>query len=556
MTNRLLSTSGTRAVATARAVLAVFLCASTFANNHPGEGLSASDLILVAYASYALLLVIAFRYRALVFLAQMRAVLLTGIDLIFFTTLLYLTGGADSPFFSPFIFLMLAAGLQWGSRGALYMGLLVAGLFMPSGIVAFGDPPSGDSASHFILRVGYLPVMAFLLWTFARHVERIFEELSRLSAPIGDSADSPEPPLEAALDQALDVFAADRGVLLWLDAEEPHGELLVTDNGGVTRRKLSQLPPGLLDRHDTATAYLCDRDGRTIVRHGSTIAAIAPPAFLRVLNEAARYSHALLLRTEQQDSVAWLAILDHNDPANEDLAIGTMVSAQLSMFIERWRSHQTRRKIVAREERLRLARDLHDGVLQFMAGAGLQLDSLARRESLAPEDRERLRLLKGALSEEQRELRALITNLRPSSRSPGSVSLHDEFCALAERLARSWEIEVEAIVEPRTLLVSHSLIFDLSRTVREAVANAARHGKARAVAIEATATDGKLLLAVRDDGRGFPAPISWTDEDMDRNGAGPRSLRERAASLSGRLRIESDQDGTHILMTLPLEAGR
>ncbi|GAO39231.1 putative two-component histidine kinase [Sphingomonas changbaiensis NBRC 104936] len=552
MSTRLISTSGTRAVATARAVLAAFLCASSLANNSPLGVLDASDLILLPYTCYAILLVLAFRYRALVFLVQPRAVLLTAIDLIVFTALLYMTGGADSPFFSPFIFLVLAAGLQWGSRGALYMGLLVSGLFMPSGVIAFAGSSSADTGSHFILRAGYLPVMAFLLWTFARHVERIFEELSRLSVPIGDFADSPEPPLEAALDQALGVFAARRGVLLWLDGEEPHGTLLIASGDAArARHTLSDLPPGLFEPETAASAYLCDRDGRTIARAGSTITAVTPPPFLPVLNGCADYSHALLLRTEQQDSVAWLAILDHTDPANENLAIGTMVAAQLSMFIERWRSHQTRREIVASEERLRLARDLHDGVLQFMAGAGLQLDSIARRGGLAPEDRERLRLLKGSLSEEQRELRALITNLRPSHGAARPAPLRDELGALAERLARSWEIGIDVDVQPQTLQVDQSMAFDLSRIVREAVANAVRHGKATAVCVQARAEDDALLVSIEDNGQGFPAPICWTDEDMDTNGSGPRSLRERAASLSGRLRIESGRDGTKVLVTLP-----
>jgi signal transduction histidine kinase len=554
MSGRLLSTSGTRAVATARAVLAVFLCASTFASDGLGGALGASGQILLFYTSYAIVLVIAFRYRALVFLAQRRAILLSGIDLAVFTTLLYLTGGADSPFFSPFIFLVLAAGLQWGSRGALFMGLLVSLLFMPSGVIAFADQSNHDSASHFILRAGYLPVMAFLLWTFARHVERIFEELSRLSVPVGDIADSVEPPLAAALNQALGVFAARRGVLLWLDAEEPYATLLVaSDEGEVTRRTLADLPQGMLEP-GAATTYLCDRSGRTIAREGSTVVAVAPPAFLQVLNESASYSHALLLRTEQQDSMAWLAILDHDDPANENLAIGTMVAGQLSMFIERWRSHQTRREIVASEERLRLARDLHDGVLQFMAGAGLQLDSIARREELPPQDRERLRLLKGSLSEEQRELRALITTLRPSRHSPDLTALSDELGSLAERLARSWDIRIDVDVEPPSLEIGQSLAFDLSRIVREAVANAVRHGKAGSVCIKAASDGEALLLTVRDDGRGFPTAIRWTNEDMDRDGTGPRSLRERVASLSGQLRIESDGDGTHVLVTLPCEA--
>jgi signal transduction histidine kinase len=546
-----------RAVATARVVLAAFLCTSIFLSDELGGVLDTSALILLFYTGYAILLVIAFRHRALVFLAQRRAILLTGIDLVVFTTLLYLTGGADSPFFSPFIFLVLAAGLQWGSRGALFMGLLVSILFMPSGVIAFASESNGDTASHFILRAGYLPVMAFLLWTFARHVERIFEELSRLSAPVGDIFDSAEPPLAAALDQALGVFAARRGVLLWLDAEEPHATLLVTSvEGDVTRRTLSDLPPGLLERPGAATAYLCDRDGRTIARQGSTIAAVPPPAFLQVLNGCVSYSHALLLRGEEQDGVAWLAILDHDDPANENLAIGTMVATQLSMLIERWRSHQTRRKIVASEERLRLARDLHDGVLQFMAGAGLQLDSIARREDLPPQDRERLRLLRGSLNEEQRELRALITTLRPSRHSADLTSLSGELHSLAERLARSWDILIEANVEPPSLEIGQSLAFDLSRIVREAVANAVRHGKARSVCIDAKSEDDTLLLTVHDDGHGFPAPIHWTDEDMDRDGTGPRSLRERVASLSGRLRIESNGGGTRVIVTLPYEADR
>jgi len=89
--------------------------------------------------------------------------------------------------------------------------------------------------------------------------------------------------------------------------------------------------------------------------------------------------------------------------------------------------------------------------------------------------------------------------------------------------------------------------------VREAVLNAARHGRARRVELRlAREVDGGLLLSIRDDGRGFPFQGQFDLATLAAMAAGPRSLRERVAARGGDLLLDSGPAGATITIRLPL----
>src|SRR5690606_21292576 len=122
-----------------------------------------------------------------------------------------------------------------------------------------------------------------------------------------------------------------------------------------------------------------------------------------------------------------------------------------------------------------------------------------------------------------------------------------------ERLSRYWTIEVAAEVRPGDLSVADSVSYDLGRIVREAVANAVRHGGARRVQVTAMEKDGRLAVQIDDNGRGFAFEGKADAEDLARAGAAPRSLRERVRAMDGRLELRSSTRGASVLIDLPLE---
>ena len=275
--------------------------------------------------------------------------------------------------------------------------------------------------------------------------------------------------------------------------------------------------------------------------------------FAEALFGALNFDRALALRAACDGFDGWVIVLDHQDAAIEDLAIGAMVSAQICLALDQWRNQQIRRAIIASEERIRFGRDLHDGVVQFLAGVGFQLDTLTN-EPLSDRGRETIRTLRRALSQEQREVRLWIDHAQPAiGPDQSSLALDSELCELGAQLSGYWGVEVAARVTPHAAAIPARLAADLGFLVREGVANAVRHGSATRVELVAHAANDRLALEIDDNGRGFGFEGALADSELQHGGAGPRSLFERTRQLGGNLSLISSRRGAHVALTIPIE---
>jgi two-component system sensor histidine kinase DegS len=90
------------------------------------------------------------------------------------------------------------------------------------------------------------------------------------------------------------------------------------------------------------------------------------------------------------------------------------------------------------------------------------------------------------------------------------------------------------------------------RIVQEGVLNAARHADPSLVSVDVSADPATLHLRISDDGRGFPFHGTFDLQELDAMNLGPLTLRERVAELRGRLRLQSSETGTDLLIELPL----
>jgi signal transduction histidine kinase len=231
-----------------------------------------------------------------------------------------------------------------------------------------------------------------------------------------------------------------------------------------------------------------------------------------------------------------------------------MAALGVATLLQQARSAQAARKAASTAERRRLAGDLHDGLLQVLAGASLQVHALVALVGQNPEQaKARLGTLEAALVAEHRALRLVVDALRSR---PGSMAapqpdlLVGRLGDLVVRLQRLWDLAIVCRVEPEGLRVNDALGHDLVQLVSEAVANAARHGRARNVTVTIDAQCGPLTMTIEDDGCGF-APAG-------RLGARPRvpeSLRERVAALDGLLMIDSGATWTKLELILPAVSG-
>jgi signal transduction histidine kinase len=225
----------------------------------------------------------------------------------------------------------------------------------------------------------------------------------------------------------------------------------------------------------------------------------------------------------------------------ETFASRAAVAVDLS---ERMARDALRRVVEAQEaERRRLARELHDETGQALTSILLRLKGL--EEKLTSDDsRAAVGDLRELVVSTLQDVRRLAVELRPSALDDfGLVTALER---LTESFAEQSRIPVdfESALPPERL--PEEVETALYRIVQESLTNVVKHARARRVSVSLTRKDGSVAAVVEDDGRGFePAAVS---ED----GFGLVGMRERIASLGGKLEIESGEAGTTIAVEVPL----
>jgi two-component system sensor histidine kinase DegS len=204
---------------------------------------------------------------------------------------------------------------------------------------------------------------------------------------------------------------------------------------------------------------------------------------------------------------------------------------------------------IREDERRRLARELHDGPAQSLAGAlfgvDLALSALGRTSSAA---REELRAARGLVRDALDDVRALMTGLRP--RLLEERGLAQALHALAA-IPPLWGTEVSVAISGMAAdeRLAPGLELGLYRIAQEAVSNARRHGAAGHVLVALAVRLAEVELAITDDGRGFTPDGSPSAVGR---GEGLPGMRERARMLGGELRVESAPgEGTRVSVAAP-----
>lgn len=195
-------------------------------------------------------------------------------------------------------------------------------------------------------------------------------------------------------------------------------------------------------------------------------------------------------------------------------------------------------------ERLRLQRELHDGLGPSLTGVGLGLAAL--EDAMSAEDlatsRRLVSRMRGEVTDAVSEVRRIIDGLRPAGLD--ELGLDTAMHRLVA--AAGFPVELSLAQLPHLRPDVETAAY---RIAAEALANVGRHAKASHATLRLRACNGVLLLEVADDGCGFlVAP-----ERPDSPRVGMASMRHRAATLGGELHILTGPQGTTITAQLPLE---
>ena len=228
---------------------------------------------------------------------------------------------------------------------------------------------------------------------------------------------------------------------------------------------------------------------------------------------------------------------------DEELVVALASAAGVA--IENARLHGRVRELVLVEDRERIARDLHDTVIQRLFASGLRLQGTMRLVQ-SPEVSERIAAVVDDLDLTVKHIRTAIFGLEASRAAKGS--LRQRALALISEAAGALGFEPRLLFDGPVDTTPEPVAAEALAVLREALANVARHAHAGQVKVEIEA-DGDLALRVIDDGRGMPA-------ERRAGGHGLANMEARAHKLGGSLHVGPGADsGTVVEWRVPSRAG-
>ncbi len=230
----------------------------------------------------------------------------------------------------------------------------------------------------------------------------------------------------------------------------------------------------------------------------------------------------------------------------DDVVATTGFATHAALALELARSRDDRERLVLLEDRDRIARDLHDLVIQRLFATGLGLQGTLRL-TRNPEVAQRLSSYVEALDDTIHEIRQAIFSLRsPAQKGRG---LRHEVLAILHEAAKVLLFDPVARFEgPVDSAVPPAVAPQLTAVLREALTNIGRHAEASTALVELAVQDRVVRLTVRDDGIGLPE---------QRTDSGLTNLARRAEELGGRLHTHPvAPHGTELIWQVPLTHNR
>jgi signal transduction histidine kinase len=234
--------------------------------------------------------------------------------------------------------------------------------------------------------------------------------------------------------------------------------------------------------------------------------------------------------------------------AESSVAQGAELSRERDVRRRAEEDAQLKQQLLAEsvDEKIRLGRDLHDGIIQSLYAVGLTLESLRPLLKSDPDQAAaRLDDIRTSLNAAIKDVRSYITGLTPENLLRASFSR--AVTTLFDQLRAGRDVAFEITVDDAaaaTLSVEQNV--EALQIAREAISNALRHGQASQITLRMHQGDGEVCLLVHDNGRGFDAARNPS------GGHGLGNMRARAERLGASLRVTSQPgQGARVIATFP-----
>ena len=459
------------------------------------------------------------------------------------TALIASTGGSDSPFYLWYVFYVVSVALRYGMQFSILAlsASVVLYTYVTSSAVSLSLAPKSYIPT-FLGSTGLLFILALLFGLMSEKQKNYRTQLAVVNdMGIALSSLSSVTEIEKQLvTQAADLMQVDK---CWFAASPDHGPEGIRYWVGVDAPSdevdLEEWSPERIVAYGHARMTNESRRQRSIPHNASVKLGIRKLAAapLMVHDAPVGVLYAVNRRTGAFT------------PADTHLL--DLIASQAAPLLENARLAERLRDAAAAEERLRIARDLHDNFLQTLAAIKLHLERCSILMDKDPDKAKaaiaRLQeIAAGGLS----EVRSYLSQLRLAGPEP--EQLKEAIRQFAETSASNvgYDLDLRLDIDPKRL--SQDIGSAAFQVIRELVNNAAKHSNPSNIEITAAITNSTLAIQVRDDGDGFDV------EEARRSAAagghlGLVGVEERIKPLGGSLVIESAPGkGTVAKVRLPL----
>jgi signal transduction histidine kinase len=463
------------------------------------------------------------------------------VDLTVFGVVNYLTAGPANPFFAFFVFVMIWGMLRFGPTGTVLTAASALAVFLLPELQRIDG--QDFELTRLLIRVTYLVVMAALLVRFARYQRRTQRNLERIVRWPRESGAEHHSRINQLLSETISTLSGFSSLMvrpLMLLAYEHHSRryAFLSDGAPGENRGLS-LPS------DVADIILSMKPGA----EDELKAALSTIGPIPLGTDPTELRLAVAVAFEGNSVQGRLVLLAERPLLLEDCILAQLTANVIADRLDHFHATEQLQRGAVAEDRIRLARDLHDSTLQALTGIALQLRTLPTLMQQDPaRAAERVAETEQVILASQKELRKFIDQLRSESEvdEVGTEGLVDRVSALAKRFSEQWELDVSSDIHPTVDLLPKAVRHEVFSIVGEAVANAARHAEAKHVSVGIRVEGSKVRITIADDGIGFPFHGTFDLSELTRLKRGPITLKERVASLRGELTINSSSAGAQV----------
>ena len=541
----------------------------------PPEYFFQAQVFLLVFAVHGLVAIVWLRTRQRT--TKWFTLTTHAIDLVVSVAMLPVAG-PPSPFFVFFLFVLAAAAFRWGLRETFATNLVALALvFMHAKltvwwpILNFGNPYELDRV---LIRAAYLSMIGLILGYLAEESRLLRAETAAIAGMLGHvRADlSATRVLTDIAAEVQRLFNA-KNLLLAVENRATGRAFRWDSTTGwtVASPAIPGDSGGGVDEHEflfgspKQTLALTRKFWRRVSPLAYHITRLDPSSRRRDVHEVllpqafvTAYPYRRIISVPVTFSEEWKGRVFVFDPTlNVRLVslaeclqkmVREVAPAVLSVYL----LGELRSRAGA-IERSRVARELHDGVIQSLVGIEMRLAALRNQAVLSTTAEEEVRRLQQMVRDEVLNLRDLMTQMRSPELDPNE--LLDYLAQLVDRFGRDSGITARFSSDLKEVVLSRQVCFELVRIVQEGLVNIRKHSGATSVVVRFGRTEGQWVLEIDDNGHGFPFAGTMSLEQLDEGRKGPIVIKDRVRAIGGQLTLESmPHRGTRLKVLVPQEA--